>query len=177
MSENCAICGCELHRTRDTYARATIEGRSHATKHHFVAERFFGRSSNRRGTRTEGIFISWSYCSVPRCDYTWVETPARRRSRASRGTRREGRFLKQRILLWRTKRRRVNAAIPCLTAAALSATLGLGIRRSFVTVRLPPPHRAHRQRCRPVRPVPLGRRGALGSDLHLAGPANGVGAD
>jgi hypothetical protein len=56
MIERCAICNCELHRTRDTYARATVEGRSHATKHHFVAERFFGRSNNRRGTKTEGIF-------------------------------------------------------------------------------------------------------------------------
>ncbi len=56
--ENCAICGCHLHRTRDTYARPTIAGRSHATKHHYVAERFFGRSTNRRGTKTEGIFNS-----------------------------------------------------------------------------------------------------------------------
>lgn len=53
--EHCAICGCLLHRS-GAYAKATTEGRSHATKHHFVAERFFGRSSNRRGTRTEGIF-------------------------------------------------------------------------------------------------------------------------
>jgi hypothetical protein len=58
MAEHCAICGCELHRARDTYASPTIEGRSSATKHHFVAERFFGRSSNRRGTKTEGIFTS-----------------------------------------------------------------------------------------------------------------------
>lgn len=56
--ETCAICGCALHRTRDTYARPTVEGRSHATKHHYVAERFFGRSANRRGTRTDGIFTS-----------------------------------------------------------------------------------------------------------------------
>jgi hypothetical protein len=41
---------------RDTYARPTIEGRSSASKHHYVAERFFGRSGNRRGTKTEGIF-------------------------------------------------------------------------------------------------------------------------
>jgi hypothetical protein len=63
MAEHCAICGCELHRDRDTYARPTIKGRSHATEHHFVAERFFGRSSNRRGTKTEGIFTScpWGY--------------------------------------------------------------------------------------------------------------------
>jgi len=58
MTEHCAICGCELHRTRDTYARPTIAGRSHATEHHFVAERFFGRSANRRGTKTDGIFTS-----------------------------------------------------------------------------------------------------------------------
>ena len=58
MVERCAICNCILHRTAGTYARPTSEGRSHATKHHFVAERFFGRSSNRRGTLTEGVFAS-----------------------------------------------------------------------------------------------------------------------
>lgn len=62
MTEHCAICGCELRRTRGTYARPTIEGRSGASKHHFVAERFFGRSSNRRGTKTEGTFTS---CPCP----------------------------------------------------------------------------------------------------------------
>lgn len=56
MTENCEICGCALHRRSGTYARPTVEGRSHATKHHFVAERFFGRSQNRRGTQTGGIF-------------------------------------------------------------------------------------------------------------------------
>jgi hypothetical protein len=58
MNERCAICNCILHRTAGTYARPTIEGRSHATNHHFVAERFFGRSSNRKGTTTDGIFDS-----------------------------------------------------------------------------------------------------------------------
>lgn len=58
MAEHCAICGCELHRTRNTYARPTIEGRSGASKHHYVAERFFGRSSNRRGTKTKGLFTA-----------------------------------------------------------------------------------------------------------------------
>ena len=58
MVERCAICDCVLHRTAGTYARPTIDGRSHATKHHFVAERFFGRSSNRRGTVTDGVFSS-----------------------------------------------------------------------------------------------------------------------
>ena len=58
MSEHCSICGCILHRTAGTYALPSVPGRSHATKHHFVAERFFGRSSNRSGTKTEGIFTS-----------------------------------------------------------------------------------------------------------------------
>jgi hypothetical protein len=61
--EHCAICGCKLHRTPNTYARPTAEGRSHATKHHYVAERFFGRSSNRPGTLSDGIFkvCPWSH--------------------------------------------------------------------------------------------------------------------
>lgn len=63
MIEHCAICGCKLHRSRNTYAKPTVAGRSHATSHHYVAERFFGRSSNRRGTRTKGIFLTcpWGY--------------------------------------------------------------------------------------------------------------------
>jgi hypothetical protein len=56
--ERCAICQCRLHRRPGTYALHNTEGRNHATAHHFVAERFFGRSSNRRGTKTEGIFSS-----------------------------------------------------------------------------------------------------------------------
>ena len=56
--EQCSICGCKLHRTRNTYARPSVEGRSHATKHHHVAERFFGRSTNRPSTLTDGIFKS-----------------------------------------------------------------------------------------------------------------------
>lgn len=55
MSERCAICGCDLHRDGE-YAKPTIKGRSHATRHHFVAERFFGRSANRRGTQRSPIF-------------------------------------------------------------------------------------------------------------------------
>jgi hypothetical protein len=47
--EVCAICGCNLHRGRNVYAGRTIEGRSHAGKSHYVAERFFGRSKNRKG--------------------------------------------------------------------------------------------------------------------------------
>jgi hypothetical protein len=56
--ERCAICNCVLHRTKDTYALPTALGRSHATKHHFVAERFFGRSTNRKGTATDGVFAT-----------------------------------------------------------------------------------------------------------------------
>jgi hypothetical protein len=55
MPETCSICGCEVHRGGE-YATPTVAGRSHATKHHFVAERFFGRSQNRRGTQREVIF-------------------------------------------------------------------------------------------------------------------------
>jgi hypothetical protein len=56
MVERCSICNCELLRKANTYARPSPEGRSHATKHHYVAERFFGRSTNRRGTHVEGVF-------------------------------------------------------------------------------------------------------------------------
>lgn len=56
MTEKCAICGCELHRTKETYARPTAEGRSHASKHHFVPERFFGRSAMRNGEQRKKIF-------------------------------------------------------------------------------------------------------------------------
>src|SRR5690349_12484379 len=54
--EHCAICDCKLHRTKNTYARPTVAGRSHASKHHYVAERFFGRSRNRIGTQRDKIF-------------------------------------------------------------------------------------------------------------------------
>lgn len=58
ISETCIICGCLLHRTNGTYASPNAEGRSHASKHHYVPERFFGRSSNRRGTQRGKIFDS-----------------------------------------------------------------------------------------------------------------------
>jgi hypothetical protein len=54
--ERCAFCNCILHRKAKTYALPTVEGRSHATKHHLIAERFFGRSTNRKGTKTKGVF-------------------------------------------------------------------------------------------------------------------------
>jgi len=54
-TEFCGICGCELNRSGN-YATPTPEGRSHATAHHYVAERFFGRSANRKGNQREPVF-------------------------------------------------------------------------------------------------------------------------
>ena len=55
MTSNCAICGCVIHREGE-YAKPSVKGRSHATKHHYLAERFLGRSQNRRGEQREPIF-------------------------------------------------------------------------------------------------------------------------
>ena len=54
-AEYCAISCCKLHRDGE-YAKPTVKGRSHATEHHYVAERFFGRSANRPGTARKSIF-------------------------------------------------------------------------------------------------------------------------
>ena len=53
--ERCCICGCKTHRGGG-YATPTLQGRSHATRHHFVAERFYGRSANRKGDQRERLF-------------------------------------------------------------------------------------------------------------------------
>jgi hypothetical protein len=55
MVERCDLCGCRLHRG-GSYAARSVLGRSHASKHHYVAERFFGRSKNRRGSQRERVF-------------------------------------------------------------------------------------------------------------------------
>ena len=55
-AERCAICDCVLHRNGG-YASGTFESRSHATRHHLVAERFFGRSANRPGDLRAGILV------------------------------------------------------------------------------------------------------------------------
>lgn len=55
MSERCELCGCAIHRSGG-YATPTVQGRSHATEHHYVAERFFGRSKNRPGEQRDPIF-------------------------------------------------------------------------------------------------------------------------
>jgi hypothetical protein len=52
----CAICGCSIHRMGQNYGQPSVEGRSHATRHHYVAERFYGRSANRRGETGPAIF-------------------------------------------------------------------------------------------------------------------------
>ena len=59
--EYCCICGCKLHRGGE-YATPTVQGRSHANEHHYVAERFYGRSMNRRGDQRTPIFpeCPWS---------------------------------------------------------------------------------------------------------------------
>lgn len=40
------------------YAVPSVEGRSHGTEHHYVAERFFGRSATRRGEQRERVFAT-----------------------------------------------------------------------------------------------------------------------
>ena len=45
-SNQCDICGCALSRGGSAYATPTLAGRAHASRHHYVAERFFGRSKN-----------------------------------------------------------------------------------------------------------------------------------
>jgi hypothetical protein len=63
--EYCAICGCQIHRGGKDYAKPNIKGRSHAGKHHYVAERFFGRSATRKGeSPREPIFKNCPWAGV-----------------------------------------------------------------------------------------------------------------
>ena len=55
MTETCAICGCLTNRSGD-YGTETVWGRSHASDHHYVAERFFGRSKNRPKKKRVPLF-------------------------------------------------------------------------------------------------------------------------
>ena len=48
-SKPCPICGCRIYSGGKDYAQDNIEGRSHASSHHYVAERFLGRSKNSKG--------------------------------------------------------------------------------------------------------------------------------
>ena len=54
--ERCSLCGCLLIRKAGVYAGSTTEGRSHATEHHLVPERFLGRSKNRPGEQRQSLF-------------------------------------------------------------------------------------------------------------------------
>lgn len=56
MSQNCELCGCQLHRGRGTYAEASVEGRSHATEHHYVADRLYGKKANGKVTKHTPVF-------------------------------------------------------------------------------------------------------------------------
>jgi len=56
QDERCAICGCLLNRRKGKYGKQSLLGRAHASKHQYVAERFFGRSGNRKGTRRLRLF-------------------------------------------------------------------------------------------------------------------------
>src|SRR4051794_35889747 len=67
MAEQCSICGCALHRNGE-HAPPTIMGGSQATEHHYVAERFFGRSSNRRGTERSRLFVACPWGLESKCD-------------------------------------------------------------------------------------------------------------
>lgn len=53
--ERCSLCGCQLHRS-GIYAENTLIGRSHATSHHYIAERYFGRTQNKPDIKKEGVF-------------------------------------------------------------------------------------------------------------------------
>ena len=53
--ERCSLCGCRLHRTGN-YAENTLKGRSHANSHHYIAERYFGRTKNNPGIQKNGVF-------------------------------------------------------------------------------------------------------------------------
>jgi hypothetical protein len=58
QKETCLICGCRIHH-EGNYAEANLKGRSHATKHHYIAKRFF----NPKGEKKESIFKQspWPY--------------------------------------------------------------------------------------------------------------------
>lgn len=55
--KSCNLCGCTIHN-KGSYAEPTVKGRSHATKHHCVAERFFGRSKTSKNEERVIIFHS-----------------------------------------------------------------------------------------------------------------------
>jgi len=46
--KHCAICGCQLSIKKHVYGEDSLDGRSHESKHHYVAKRLLGRSETRR---------------------------------------------------------------------------------------------------------------------------------
>jgi len=61
LKTQCRLCDCLLSRGRGVYALPTPAGRSHGTRHHYVAERFFGRTTNRRTHEANPIFTKGDY--------------------------------------------------------------------------------------------------------------------
>jgi hypothetical protein len=57
LDERYALCSCRVHRN-GRYALPTVEGRPHATSHHYVAELVFGRSTSRRGENLDPSSIA-----------------------------------------------------------------------------------------------------------------------
>ena len=51
----CQICDCKIHNNGE-YAKPTIRGRSHASRHHYIAERFYGRTKNKQKYKARPIF-------------------------------------------------------------------------------------------------------------------------
>src|SRR5438093_6128304 len=67
QDERCAICGCLLNRN-GKYGEQSLLGRAHASKHHYVAERFFGRSGNRKATLRARLFEKCPWGLEGECD-------------------------------------------------------------------------------------------------------------
>lgn len=61
LKTDCQICGCLLSRENGVYGQPTPSGRSHGTRHHFIAERFFGRTTNKRNSKANPIFADEDY--------------------------------------------------------------------------------------------------------------------
>lgn len=58
----CQLCGCQLINKKGEYAKPTPTGRSCGTKHHYVAERFWGRTKNKHTHRASPIFVKTDLC-------------------------------------------------------------------------------------------------------------------
>lgn len=61
IKTHCRICSCVLSRKNGTYGQATPSGRSHGTKHHLVAKRFFTKTKNDSISKMNPIFKDGDY--------------------------------------------------------------------------------------------------------------------